>query len=86
MSYYTMAFIGMAPFGSLMAGTLADRIGAPATVLISGAFCTAGAVWFAARLRGIRELIRPIYVKLGIIPEVAQGIEAASMLQTPPEE
>ena len=47
MSYYTMAFYGAAPFGSLMAGMMADRIGAPFTVIITGAFCVAGSIWFA---------------------------------------
>ncbi len=85
MSYYTMAFIGMAPFGSLFAGSLANRIGAQATVVISGACCAAGAIWFAARLKRLRMFVHPIYVKLGIIPEVAEGIQAASSLRTPPE-
>jgi MFS family permease len=70
MSYYTMAFIGMAPFGSLLAGSLANRIGAPITVLISGTFCIMGAVWFACQLKNLRALLRPIYVDLGIISEV----------------
>jgi MFS family permease len=86
MSYFTMAFIGMAPFGSLMAGSLANRIGAPITVLISGALCAAGAVWFAIRLKGLRELVHPIYVKLGIIQDVAHGMQDDSPLRTPPEE
>jgi MFS family permease len=86
MSYYTMAFIGMAPFGSLLAGSLANKIGAPATVLISGALCVVSAVWFAARLKGFRALVRPVYIELGIIPEVAQGIQAEALLRTPPEE
>jgi MFS family permease len=50
MSYYTMAFVGSAPFGSLLAGALAHRIGAPHTVIITGAFCLAGAAWFSLRL------------------------------------
>src|SRR4051812_2709304 len=78
MSYYAMAFTGMAPFGSLLAGTVADRIGAPATLLISGACCIAGAIWFATQLPVIRKLVRPIYMELGIIPEVASGIQHAS--------
>ena len=86
MSYYTMAFVGMAPFGSLIAGSLANRIGAPSTVVISGVCCMAGAVWFSAQLKDMRKLVRPIYVRLGIIPEVAEGIQAASSLSTPPEE
>jgi MFS family permease len=86
MSYYTMAFVGMAPFGSLFAGSLASRIGAPNTVVISGACCAAGAIWFAARLKGLRKLVRPIYVNLGIVPEIAGGMQVASSLRTPPEE
>jgi MFS family permease len=78
MSYYAMAFTGMAPFGSLLAGTVADRIGAPATLLISGACCIAGAIWFATQLPAIRKLVRPIYMELGIIPEMASGIQQAS--------
>jgi MFS family permease len=85
MSYYTMAFIGMTPFGSLLAGSLADRIGAPVTVLISGMLCTASAVWFATRLKGLRKLVRPIYAELGIIQEVAHGLQTASSLRVPPQ-
>jgi len=86
MSFYSMAFLGMAPFGSLMAGGLASRVGAPRTVMISGSFCIAGAAWFASHLNTIRELVHPIYRKLGIIPEIAAGIQDASALLTPPEE
>jgi MFS family permease len=85
MSFYTMAFIGVAPFGSLIAGFAASRIGAPHTVMVGGALCMLTAFWFSRRLQGIREVVRPIYVKLGILPEVASGIQAASALQTPPE-
>jgi MFS family permease len=86
MSYYTMAFIGMAPFGSLLAGSVAARIGAPITLFLSGVFTLAGAGWFALHLEEIRRTIRPIYVELGILPEMATGIQSASALQTPPEE
>jgi MFS family permease len=67
MSYYTMAFVGMAPFGSLLAGSLAHRLGAPHAVMITGAFCIAGAVWFSTQLKSIRQIMRPIYVEMGII-------------------
>ncbi len=86
MSFYSMAFLGMAPFGSLLAGALAHQIGAPRTVMISGTICIAGAAWFASRLGAIREHVHPIYRTLGIIPEIATGIQTASALQTPPEE
>jgi MFS family permease len=67
MSYYTMAFVGMAPFGSLLAGGLAHVLGAPHAVMITGAFCVAGAVWFTTQLKSIRKIMRPIYIEMGII-------------------
>jgi predicted MFS family arabinose efflux permease len=78
MSFYSMAFAGTAPFGSLGAGYVAQRIGAPTTLMIGGIACVLGAVWFTSQLKRIRELVRPIYVSLGILPEVATGIQAAS--------
>ena len=67
MSYYTMAFFGSAPFGSLLAGALADRIGAPHTVFITGAFCVAGSLWFTLELPKIRAVMQPIYEELGVL-------------------
>ncbi len=75
MSFYAVAFVGMAPFGSLLAGTLAHAIGAPLTVMFSGVCCVAGAAWFATRLQTIRKLIRPIYIDLGILPPVNAVIQ-----------
>ena len=69
MSYYTMAFVGMAPFGSLLAGALAHAMGAQRTVIVSGVACIAGALWFWTRLKGIRKQMRPIYERLGIVPQ-----------------
>jgi len=85
MSYYAMAFVGMAPFGSILAGTMASSLGAPHTLLIGGLCCCVGAVLFAFRLPQLREAVRPIYVELGILPEVATGLQAAAELRTPPE-
>jgi MFS family permease len=68
MSYYTMAFVGMAPFGSLLAGSLAHWLGAPRTVIITGSVVILGGIWFATRLKSIREEIRPIYRAMGILP------------------
>ncbi|MGQ0815679.1 MAG: MFS transporter [Gemmatimonadota bacterium] len=86
MSLYTMAYIGVAPFGSLFAGALADRIGVSLTIALGGVICMGGAALFARRIPIFRELVRPIYRQLGIIPEVASGIQAATQLTTPPEE
>jgi len=78
MSFYTMAFMGMTPIGSLLAGLLASKIGAQWTVLVCGAACIIGAGFFARRLPTIRESIRPIYVSMGILPEIATGIHSAA--------
>jgi MFS family permease len=78
MSFYTIAIMGTAPFGSLLAGYLAKLIGTPATILISGATCLAGALIFLKKLPELKTIVRPVYVKMGIIPEVAKGIETAS--------
>jgi MFS family permease len=69
MSFYTMAFMGMVPFGSLLAGTLANNIGAPNTVMIGGVACILGSVMFAKKLPSLRRIARPIYVEKGIISE-----------------
>jgi MFS family permease len=84
MSFYSVAFQGIAPFGSLAAGAVANWIGAPRTLIIGGAALIAGAGLFASQLQKLRRLIRPIYVRIGILPEVASGIETASLLQEPP--
>ncbi len=67
MSYYTMAFVGMAPFGSLLAGGLAHVISASWTVVITGACCILGAAWFWRQMKEVRDAIRPVYRELGII-------------------
>jgi predicted MFS family arabinose efflux permease len=85
MSFYTLSILGMNPIGSLLAGGVAARIGVPVTMIGAGAICLAGAVWFYWKLPEIRRVIRPIYRELGILPQIAEGIESATILQTPPE-
>jgi MFS family permease len=86
MSFYTMSFMGTAPIGCLLAGWLASRIGAASTLVLGGFFCLAASAAFATKLPLIRQLIHPIYRKVGIIPEVASGIGAATRLIVPPED
>ena len=62
-----MAFVGMAPFGSLLAGGLAHILGAPTTVVLTGSCCIAGAAWFTTQLPAIRAVMRPIYVEMGLL-------------------
>jgi MFS family permease len=69
MSFYIVAFIGVAPFGSLIAGFAASKIGASFTVMAGGLLCALGAYWFSRRLERIRKVVQPIYVRLGILPE-----------------
>lgn len=86
MSFYSMAFMGMAPIGSLIAGIAATHIGAPHTLMIGGVFCILGAGWFAFHLPAIRASIRPIYIRLGILPETSRAIQTVSALLTPPQD
>jgi len=67
MAFYTMAFLGTAPIGSLLAGVAADRIGPAATIGVGGVACVAAAIWFALRLSELRLLVRPIYIERGVI-------------------
>ena len=76
MSLYAMALLGTTPVGSLAAGALAGRIGAPLTVALGGGACLVAAALFARALPALRAEARPVYQRLGIIPEVAVGLEA----------
>jgi MFS family permease len=86
MSFYTMAIMGVTPFGSLIAGGLANRFGAPLTLLVGGLGCVLAAAWFTSLLPRLRERVRPIYIEKGILPAMAaEGISAATQLMVPPE-
>ena len=78
MSFYTMAIMGTAPFGSLIAGGLARIVGTQLTILFGGISCIAGAVVFMKKLPELKNIVRPLYVRMGIIPEVVSGIQTAS--------
>jgi MFS family permease len=92
MSLFTMAFVGMTPWGNLLAGTSADVLmsknpvgdwahfdGAARTLEIAGCVCIVGAIAFALKLPVIRRASHPIYVQRGILPrEVATGLQDAT--------
>jgi MFS family permease len=69
MSLYTMAFFGMALLGNLFSGALAERIGAPNTIIVGGIFCIFGSISFSRKLPALRKLVVPIYQKRGILPK-----------------
>ena len=85
-SLYATAFMGMMPFGSLLAGSVAKIIGAPNTLLIGGLCCILGALLFTRHLPSWREMVRPVYRKKGIIPEIAEGLRAATGMAAPPKD
>ena len=84
MSFYAMAFLGISPLGSLALGGLADAIGPSYTLALGGAACVVGAALFFWDLPRLREHVRPIYRRIGILPEVATGLRSASELPVPP--
>ena len=84
MSFYVMCVMGTTPIGSLLAGVVANRLGAPQTLLIGGICCLAGAVLFMRKLPALRESIRPIYIEKGVISEAAFGLQAATRWSRPP--
>ena len=71
MSFYSMAVFGFLPIGSLFAGSIAARIGAPETLILGGALCVLASVWFFGRLPSIRRVLRPVYLEMGIMPDPA---------------
>jgi MFS family permease len=83
MSLYTMAFSGTAPIGSLLIGWAAARFGAPVAIGIAGGVTVVAALLFGRQLPLLREIVRPIYARMGILPEVARGIQAATHQATP---
>jgi MFS family permease len=63
-SFFLMAYFGTTPFGSLAAGALSSRIGAPRTLAMAGVLCLAGVAWFASRLAAINRDVHPIFAEL----------------------
>jgi MFS family permease len=85
MSFFTMSFMGTAPFGSLLAGAMSQRYGVPHTILFCGVCSLGAAAWFASQLPSLRELVRPIYRTLGILPLEIAGVGQATELVSQPE-
>lgn len=86
MGLYALSFAGTAPFGSLLAGWLSSRYGAPLVLAWGGVLCIVGAALFLLQLEQLRQQVRPIYRAKGILPEVAQGLAAAEEMTAPPRE
>ena len=78
MSFYAMAFRGMSPFGSLIGGGLGGWIGAPVTLILGAAASLSSALFYMSKLPSIRPLVKPIYESLGILPQLAKGVQQAT--------
>ena len=78
MSFYAMAFRGMSPFGSLIGGSLGGWIGAPLTLILGTAASLSSALFYMSKLPAIRPLVKPIYESLGILPQLAKGVQRAT--------
>ena len=71
MSFYSLSVFGFVPIGSLIAGSMAASMGAPATLMFGGALCVLASVWYFGRLPSIRRVLRPVYIEQGIIQDPA---------------
>jgi MFS family permease len=85
MSFYTMAFFGMGPLGSLLSGCLASTLGTAATFLIFGIVSVAGSLVFASLLPSLRRAVRPIYVRVGILPHASANVQPLEPKASPVE-
>jgi MFS family permease len=66
MGFYSMAIMGTAPFGSLMAGALAKCAGVPLTILFVGAATVIGAIFFLKELPELKKIVHPVYIRMGL--------------------
>jgi MFS family permease len=82
MSFLMIALLGTAPLGSLIVGAIADRIGAPATVVLQGVCCLAIALWFSGKLDEFHAAVHPIYARMGLMPEAALAGDSAAEFRT----
>ncbi|MGO8691503.1 MAG: MFS transporter [Thermoguttaceae bacterium] len=87
MSFYAMAFLGVAPLGSLLAGALSSHkgIGVTRVAQLGGSVCLVAALLFACRLPALRKLVHPIYRRIGVLPDVTSGIPSEADLTVPDE-
>jgi MFS family permease len=69
MAVYSMMFMGMAPLGALLAGSLARTLSAPTVVALSGSIGVVVGILFAFRLPSIRPLARQLILDQQVIPQ-----------------
>lgn len=75
MSFYAMSFMGISPFGSLLAGSLSKLIGVKFTIMLGGFSCFIGFLIYMKNVPSIRLIIRSVYEKKGILPSQTTASE-----------
>jgi MFS family permease len=78
MSFYTMAIMGTAPFGSLLAGSMAHLFGTQYAILVGGISCIISALIFYKKLPGLKTMVKPIYDRLDMSRVASTGIHISS--------
>ncbi|MDH6101267.1 MFS transporter [Chrysosporum ovalisporum ANA283AFssAo] len=67
MSLYTMSFLGILPLGHLLGGFLANRIGAPNTLILDGIICILGSILFSKKIPILKQAICAVYEPKSIV-------------------
>ncbi len=81
MSLYAMSVMGTMPLGGLLAGTMAEHIGAPRTLIILGICCALNGLYFVSRLTMLTPLLHTLFVKRGVIREKVAAVAASTVVQ-----
>lgn len=81
MSFFSMAVMGMAPFGAMTAGWTAAHASPRTALLVSASAAFVASAFFATQLPTLRRLIRPVYLRKGIIRASATGVETESIVK-----
>lgn len=83
MALHSVSFMGMAPFGSLLAGWAASHIGVARTISLNGLLVLAATAFFATRLKEISRHAEPVYSRLGMAGEAAEELSGAEHAERP---
>lgn len=74
MSFYTMAFLGMAPIGSFISGFLASKVGVANALTVGGILCFGVAIYYARKVPLLRELVQPVYDRINQMPSETEEV------------
>ena len=81
MSFFSVAFLGMAPIGSVATGVVTEHFGLKAAWALAGIICIGSAITVRLRRDRMRRLVRPIYERLNLLPPLTEAINASTELR-----